>query len=119
MFPPHMVDIDLIRSWMGADTEFLIDYKRLCIHVDPAKKVQVPTNSWLPNPAPTELDSRPDSPVQMSNIDELRRPEYEITSEFTDLTHQNLDDDSDENENNDIRKEASQRNRPQLIPLNR
>ena len=107
MFPPHMVDIDLIRSWMDQQTDFLIDNKRMCIHIDPAKKVQVPTNSWLPNPMQGNPNSRPDSPVESG--------EYDVTSSYTDLTNQPVDDsDSDVEIRNDIGKEANQeRNRLQ------
>ena len=89
MFPPYMVDIDLIRSWMDQETEFIIDTKRLCIHVDPSKKVKVPTNSWLPNPL---LEDEP----QMNNVDRLETPEFEVTSSFTDLRDMPIDSDSDE-----------------------
>ena len=107
MFPPHMVDIDLIRSWMDQQTDFLIDNKRMCIHIDPAKKVQVPTNSWLPNPAQGNPNSRPDSPVETE--------EYDVTSSYTDLTNKAVDDsDSDVENGNYIREEANpDRNRLQ------
>jgi len=90
MFPPYMVDIDLINSWMDQETEFLIDKDRLFIHVDPSKKVKVPTHSWLPNPVPTDLP-------RMNNNDDG-------TSIFTDLRDQPIDSDSDnEFESNDTR----------------
>ena len=89
MFPPYMVDIDLINSWMDQETEFLIDKDRLYIHVDPSKKVEVPTNSWLPNPVPTDVP-------RMNNNDDG-------TSIFTDLRDQPIESDSDnEFERNDI-----------------
>ena len=92
MFPPYMVDIDLINSWMDQETEFLIDKDRLFIHVDPSKKVKVPTHSWLPNPVPTDLP-------RMNNNDDG-------TSIFTDLRDQPIDSDSDnEFESNDTRTE--------------
>ena len=87
-----MVDIDLINSWMDQETEFLIDKDRLFIHVDPSKKVKVPTHSWLPNPVPTDLP-------RMNNNDDG-------TSIFTDLRDQPIDSDSDnEFESNDTRTE--------------
>ena len=90
MFPPYMVDIDLINSWMDQETEFLIDKDRMFIHVDPSKKVKVPTHSWLPNPVPTDLP-------RMNNNDDG-------TSIFTDLRDQPIDSDSDnEFESNDTR----------------
>ena len=92
MFPPYMVDIDLINSWMDQETEFLIDKERLYIHADPSKKVKVPTHSWLPNPVPTDLP-------RMNNNDDG-------TSIFTDLRDQPIDSDSDnEFESNDTRTE--------------
>ena len=92
MFPPYMVDIDLINSWMDQETEFRIDKDRLFIHVDPSKKVKVPTHSWLPNPVPTDLP-------RMNNNDDG-------TSIFTDLRDQPIDSDSDnEFESNDTRTE--------------
>ena len=89
MFPPYMVDIDLIQSWMDQETEFIIDNKTLSIQVDPSKKVKVPTSSWLPNPEPE------DQP-QMNNVDRLEQPEFEVTSSFTDLRDMPIESDSDD-----------------------
>ena len=89
MFPPYMVDIDLIQSWMDQETEFIIDNKRLSIQVDPSKKVKVPTSSWLPNPVPE------DKP-QMDNVDRLEQPEFEVTSSFTDLRDMQIESGSDD-----------------------
>ena len=100
MFPPYMVDIDLIECWRDQESKFIIDKERLCIKIDPSKKVKVPTNAWLPTPLPDE--------PQMNNVDRLEKPEFEVTSTFTDLRDLPIDSDSaDENENYDIRLETN------------